>query len=124
MAAVASLEDWYHFVHDKMPLETSRTFKLKNITELANYLSGDLKDACITNHKLFFEALGIDYIRLAYEIYERELTGLAHELTETTCDKLKPVVFKADANNDYVNDTMAVGTGLFELYLALQHFAK
>ena len=32
-ATISSLEDWYHFIFDKMPLETNRLLKLKNIYE-------------------------------------------------------------------------------------------
>ena len=46
-----------------------------------------------------------------------------HELIESSCDKLRPVIYE-NANNDYVDETITTGTTLFELYLALQQFSK
>jgi len=45
-------------------------------------------------------------------------------MVETTCDKLKPVIFVENSANDYVNDTLAIGTALFELYISLQNFVR
>ena len=50
------------------------------------------------------------------------MTEAARDLVETSCEKLRPVIFGSDS--DYVEDTMATGTTLFELYLALQQFSK
>jgi hypothetical protein len=119
LAAVESLENWYHFIQDKMPLETSRLLKLKNITEMVNYLTIDLQQSSSITSRLFQDSLGLDYLKLAYEIYEKQLTEAARELVETTCDKLKPVIYESN-NNDYVEDTIAIGTALFEAYLNLQ----
>ena len=74
MATIASLEEWYNFWLDKMPLETNRLMKLKNITELTNCFTDDLKDTCAKLRKIFTDNLGMDYSKLAYEIYERQLT--------------------------------------------------
>ena len=68
--------------------------------------------------KIFFSLI----LRLAFEIYEKQLTEAARELIETSCEKLRPVVF--GSTNDCVDETMATGTTLFELYLALQQFSK
>ena len=74
MATIASLEEWYNFILDKMPLETNRLLKLKNVTEIIHYFTNDLKEPCAKFHKSFIENLGLDYSKLAYEIYERQLT--------------------------------------------------
>ena len=123
LALVGSLEDWYNFIHDKMPLETNRLLKLKNITEMVHFFTNDLKTTCAQNQPHFQEALALDYSKLAFEIYEKQLTEAARDLVETSCDKLRPVIF-ASQKNDYVDDTMTTGTTLFELYLSLQEFSK
>ena len=105
-----------------MPLETNRLLKLKNITEMVNFLNNDLRGTCVNFQKFFHDSLGMDYSRMAFEIYEKQLTEASHELIETSCDKLRPVIFGSD--NDYVDDTMTTGTTLFELYLALQQFCE
>ena len=123
-ATVNSLETWYNYIFDKMPLETNRLLKLKNIAEMVNFLSNDLRENCMWKFQPFFQdCLGLDYSSLAFEIYEKQLTEAARDLVETSCDKLKPVIF-GNNNTDYVDDTITTGTTLFELYLALQQFSK
>ena len=39
--------------------------------------------------------------------------------------RLRPVIFsEIDNDKEYINNSMTIGTGLFELYLALQSLAK
>ena len=70
-----------------MPLETNRLLKLKNITELVNFLTTDLKDTCAKFQKCFQEGFGLDYLRMAFEIYEKQLTLAVRDLIETSCEK-------------------------------------
>jgi len=50
---------------------------------------------------------------------------LCRDFVEETCDKLRPVIFsELDNDKEYINNSMTIGTGLFELYLALQSIAK
>ena len=74
MATIASLEEWYNFIIDKMPLETNRMLKLKNVTEIIHFFNNDLTEKCAKIQKHYLENLGMDYSKLAYEIYERQLT--------------------------------------------------
>ena len=37
-AVVNSVEDWYNFILDKMPIESNRAMRIKNLTNLANIL--------------------------------------------------------------------------------------
>ena len=37
-AVVSSVEDWYNFILDKMPIESNRVMRVKNLTNLANIL--------------------------------------------------------------------------------------
>ena len=62
-ATVGSLEDWYNCLFDKMPLETNRLLKLKNITEMVNFLTNDLRETCGKFQKHFQDCLGLDYSR-------------------------------------------------------------
>lgn len=39
--------------------------------------------------------------------------------------RLRPVTFsEVDNDKEYINNSMTIGTGLFELYIALQSIAK
>ena len=57
IALISSLEDWYNVILDKMPLETNRLLKLKNITEMVNFFTNDLKNQTEIQ-KYFTEGLG------------------------------------------------------------------
>ena len=37
-AVISSVEDWYNFILDKMPIESNRVVRVKNLTNLANIL--------------------------------------------------------------------------------------
>ena len=39
--------------------------------------------------------------------------------------RLRPVIFsEVESDKEYINNSMTIGTGLFELYLALQSISK
>ena len=86
-AVVSSVEDWYNFILDKMPIENNRTMRIKNLTNLANILGQDLRDGCLSSHSKFSSFLHIDYRQLCYTTYERQLTQLCRDFVEETCDK-------------------------------------
>jgi len=124
-AVVNSVEDWYNFILDKMPIESNRAMRIKNLTNLANILGQDLREGCESSHNQFKESLNVNYRQLCYRTYEKQLTELCREFVEETCDKLRPVIFsEIDNDKEYINNSMTIGTGLFELYLALQSLAK
>ena len=45
-AVISSVEDWYNFILDKMPIESNRVMRVKNLTNLANILGQDLREGC------------------------------------------------------------------------------
>lgn len=124
-AVVNSVEDWYNFILDKMPIESNRSMRIKNLTNLTQILCSDVVEGCTSSHKLFQDSLSINYKQLCYRTYEKQVISLTKNFVEETCDQLRPVIFtERDNDNDYINNTMTIGTGLFELYLALQHLSK
>ncbi|TRY76437.1 hypothetical protein TCAL_00056 [Tigriopus californicus] len=118
-----SFQHWYRYIVDALPIESSRALRIKNITALVRTLVTDLKTECRAVHELFSENLQIDYLRIAFDVYQNELVEVAKDLVESTCDKLRPIIFSENSDNNYVSDTLAIGTSLFELYLALQQMA-
>eukprot|EP00092_Neocalanus_flemingeri_P041502 GFUD01045197.1.p1 GENE.GFUD01045197.1~~GFUD01045197.1.p1 ORF type:complete len:1194 (+),score=262.01 GFUD01045197.1:849-4430(+) len=124
-AVVNSVEDWYNFILDKMPIESNRAMRIKNLTNLANILGQDLREGCESSHNQFKESLNVNYRQLCFRTYEKQLIELCRDFVEETCDKLRPVIFsEIDNDKEYINNSMTIGTGLFELYLALQSLAK
>jgi len=124
-AVVSSVQDWYNFILDKMPIETNRAMRIKNLTNLASILGQDLREGCNASHDQFQASLDVNYKQLCFRTYERQLVELCRDFIEETCDKLRPVIFsEMDNDKEYINNSMAIGTGLFELYLALQSIVK
>ena len=102
-AVINSVEDWYNFILDKMPIESNRAMRIKNLTNLANILGKnqpslrmikqnfiegqDLREGCESSHTQFKESLNINYRQLCYRTYEKQLVELCRDFVEETCDK-------------------------------------
>ena len=86
-AVVSSVEDWYNFILDKMPIESNRVMRVKNLTNLANILGQDLREGCERSHSQFKEFVNVNYRQLCYRTYERQLVELCRDFVEETCDK-------------------------------------
>ena len=86
-AVVSSVEDWYNFILDKMPIENNRVMRIKNLTNLANILGQDLREGCERSHSRFKEFVNVNYRQLCYRTYERQLVELCRDFVEETCDK-------------------------------------
>ena len=100
---INSVEDWYNFILDKMPIESNRAMRIKNLTNLANILGKnqpslrmikqnfiegqDLREGCESSHTQFKESLNINYRQLCYRTYEKQLVELCRDFVEETCDK-------------------------------------
>ena len=86
-AVISSVEDWYNFILDKMPIESNRVMRVKNLTNLANILGQDLREGCQSSHNQFAEFVNVNYRQLCFRTYERQLTELCGDFVEETCDK-------------------------------------
>ena len=122
-AVAESMEHWYRYIVDTLPMDTTRALRVKNIINLVQLIISDLSQGCMVGHSLFQETLGVNYLRIAFEVYQKEVADVARELIESTSEKLKPIVFTEQPENEYVSDTLTIGTSLFELYLMLQQMA-
>ncbi len=52
-----------------------------------------------------------------------QVTTLCRARIEAACDALRPIVFTEAEESDEEHAAIAVGTALFEIYLALQQMA-
>lgn len=69
--------------------------------------------------------MNVNYLKIAFEIYQSKITQEAKEIIQEACQKLRPISYSEDSENCYyVNETLTIGTSLFELYLILQQIAK
>ena len=124
-AITESIERCYRYVVDNLPMDTTRALQIKNAANLVQLLTTDLNQGCEVLRGMFKDLISVDYLKLAFDVYEKEVNSVCRELVETTCDKLKPIIYsESSAENDYVNDTMTIGTSLFELYLLLKQMTE
>lgn len=68
-----SFQHWYRYIVDALPIESSRALRIKNTTALIRTLMSDLKTECRAVHELFSENLQIDYLRIAFDVYQHEV---------------------------------------------------
>ena len=65
-AVVSSVQDWYNFILDKMPIESNRAMRVKNLTNLTNILGQDLREGCNASHEQFQASLNVNYKQLCF----------------------------------------------------------
>ena len=65
-AVVSSVQDWYNFILDKMPIESNRAMRIKNLTNLASILGQDLREGCNASHDQFQASLSVNYKQLCF----------------------------------------------------------
>ena len=68
-AVVSSVQDWYNFILDKMPIESNRAMRVKNLTNLTNILGQDLREGCNASHDQFQASLNVNYKQLCFRQY-------------------------------------------------------
>ena len=71
---MSSVQDWYNFILDKMPIESNRAMRIKNLTNLASILGQDLREGCNASHDQFQASLDVNYKQLCFrqDNYEEE----------------------------------------------------
>ena len=72
-AVEESFEHWYGYIVDSLPIETTRALKIKNAINLVQLLLSDLSQGCAAGQILFKSTLDIDYVKLAFMIYQKEV---------------------------------------------------
>ena len=66
---MSSVQDWYNFILDKMPIESNRAMRVKNLTNLTNILGQDLREGCNASHDQFQASLNVNYKQLCFRQY-------------------------------------------------------
>ena len=73
---VSSVQDWYNFILDKMPIESNRAMRIKNLTNLASILGQDLREGCNASHDQFQSSLSVNYKQLCFRQANSEILML------------------------------------------------
>ena len=79
-----------------------------------------LSEVILSFYKYPYWTLDILFHNILYFIYNYIFSTL-----KIIFLRLRPVIFsEMDNDKEYINNSMTIGTGLFELYIALQSIAK
>lgn len=97
---------------------------------MTHLLIADLKSCQSNLDQMFRESLNINYAELCHREFEKTLSRKAKRLVEESNSYLRPIDFSEESTNetdsavvdDNADSDIALGTRLFELYLALQKF--
>ena len=73
---MSSVQDWYNFILDKMPIESNRAMRIKNLTNLASILGQDLREGCNASHEQFQSSLSVNYKQLCFRQANSEILML------------------------------------------------
>lgn len=79
--------------------------------------------ACLYAVTFCFSNLHFPYAKTLYTLYEGKVSSLAETEVREACGLLKPLKLDELAEDGSKDQTLAMGTTLFELYLCLQRFA-
>ena len=72
---MSSVQDWYNFILDKMPIESNRAMRIKNLTNLASILGQDLREGCNASHDQFQSSLSVNYKQLCFRQANSDVGG-------------------------------------------------
>uniref|UniRef100_A0A1B6MMV1 C2 domain-containing protein n=1 Tax=Graphocephala atropunctata TaxID=36148 RepID=A0A1B6MMV1_9HEMI len=118
--------DWFiHITDHNKPEDNSEKAQLKQQIKIIQLVRTDLQKAIEFHDKLFITLLQVPYAKTLYTMYECKVCEMTEPLVNDICATLKPLRYKERprANDNIEDDPLALGTSLFELYLALQRFA-
>ncbi|KZC08060.1 BAI1-associated protein 3 [Dufourea novaeangliae] len=111
--------EWFeHLLNNNFPESDSDEDALKYHIKVIQLIRADLQGAIDSYDKLFIKRINFPYARSLYMMYEKRISDMCMVITEDICGRLKRIeISNADVE-------LSTGTTLFELYLALQRYAK
>lgn len=67
----------------------------------------------------------VPYASLVFSVYDSKISETCEPLIDQVCAKMRSSHFdENDGQFEIDNDPLAMGTSLFELYIAIQNFAE
>ncbi|XP_059472886.1 protein unc-13 homolog 4B isoform X2 [Neocloeon triangulifer] len=120
-------KEWYgHIVetnNDEDKKSDDQDIQLSYYIKILTCLYSDILRAIEHHDKIYSDVVQFEYSRTVYEIYDDRVYELVQPVVQDTCMSLKPLKFNEDpAQGIYDNDSITMGTSLFELYIGLQRF--
>ncbi|XP_047522368.1 protein unc-13 homolog 4B isoform X5 [Pieris napi] len=139
-AVVQGASDWFvHILDNNECKDKTEDSRLQHLIRVIQLVRSDLQRAIEYFDRVFVEVMSFPYSKALYGVYEDKIASLVEPEVLQVCKSLKRLRYSEGSNNsvylagglngdtglgnpDVGSEPLAMGTTLFELYLALQRF--
>ncbi|XP_014244942.1 protein unc-13 homolog 4B isoform X2 [Cimex lectularius] len=118
----SALEWFQHLVENNKLMENSKESKLQQAIKVVQSIKTDIQKSIESLDKAFYLKLKMQYSKELFVIYDDKIAEMVEPLVIDICTSLKPIRFRGNVPDmdSTENASLAMGTSLFELYIALQ----
>ncbi|XP_045499382.1 protein unc-13 homolog 4B isoform X2 [Colias croceus] len=139
-AAIQGAADWFvHILDNNECKDKTEDSRLQHLIRVIQLVRSDLQRAIEYFDRVFVEVMSFPYSKTLYGVYEDKIASLVEPEVLQVCKSLKRLRYSEGSTNsvhlagglngetglgtpDVGSEPLAMGTTLFELYLALQRF--
>nr|XP_026489849.1 protein unc-13 homolog 4B isoform X5 [Vanessa tameamea] len=139
-AAIQGASDWFvHILDNNECKDKTEESRLQHLIRVIQLVRSDLQRAVEYFDRVFVEVMSFPYSKTLYGVYEDKIASLVEPEVIQVCKSLKRLRYSEGSTNsvhlaggingetglgapDVGTEPLAMGTTLFELYLALQRF--
>ncbi|XP_045769590.1 protein unc-13 homolog 4B isoform X4 [Maniola jurtina] len=139
-AIIQGASDWFvHILDNNECKDKSEEARLQHLIRVIQLVRSDLQRAVEYFDRVFVEVMSFPYSKALYGVYEDKIASLVEPEVIQVCKSLKRLRYSEGSTNsvhlagglngetglgnpDVGSEPLAMGTTLFELYLALQRF--
>ncbi|XP_041980361.1 protein unc-13 homolog 4B isoform X3 [Aricia agestis] len=138
-AVIQGASDWFvHILDNNECKDKTEESRLQHLIRVIQLVRSDLQRAIEYFDRVFGEVMSFPYSKALYGVYENKIASLVEPEVVQVCKSLKRLRYSESNSNvqlagglngetglgtpDVGSEPLAMGTTLFELYLALQRF--
>ncbi|XP_047990570.1 protein unc-13 homolog 4B isoform X3 [Leguminivora glycinivorella] len=139
-AAIQGASDWFvHILDNNEVKDKTEESRLQHLIRVIQLVRSDLQRAIEYHDRVFIEVMNFPYSKALYGLYESKIASLVEPEVTEVCKSLKRLNYNEGSTNSVhlagglngstglgaprvEDEPLAMGTTLFELYLALQRF--
>lgn len=139
-AAIQGASDWFvHILDNNECKDKTEDSRLQHLIRVIQLVRSDLQRAIEYHDRVFIEVMNFPYSKALYGLYESKIASLVEPEVVEVCKSLKRLNYNEGSTNSVhlagglhgatglgaprvEDEPLAMGTTLFELYLALQRF--
>ncbi|XP_061378434.1 protein unc-13 homolog 4B isoform X2 [Danaus plexippus] len=139
-AAIQGASDWFvHILDNNECKDKTEESRLQHLIRVIQLVRSDLQRAVEYFDRVFVEVMSFPYSKVLYGVYEDKIASLVEPEVIQVCKSMKRLRYSEGSTNSVFlagglngatgmggtevgSEPLAMGTTLFELYLALQRF--